>query len=336
MLYLRRLTSRLLLGTSLLVGLVAYEGRAQAGETESDSLFAEGRELRSAGKCEEAILKFRKALETFPEGLGALRNIAECETELGKFASARRDWADLKVAVLQSNQPKYLNPPNGAQGLDKDAEQAQAQLAQRVAKVTIKVNGERPEGMSITVNGKPFDLGLIGIELEEDDGPLTVEIQYGASQPLRQNIEVKEKARETIEMTIPAGAAEAAKKKHGPPETSNAGPAMRIGGGIALAVAGLGAIGAAASAGIRQAALSDIKKTCPTLLKCNPSLQSDYDRGKAANTAMIATAITAGVGLAVGIPLIVASPKSHPSDAALDVGIGPLYGGAAVGVGGRF
>ena len=101
-------------------------GPARADNQDSETFFAQGRQLRQAGDCLAAITAFRRALEIKPEGLGALRNVADCEELLGQFASARNDWWNLRRAVLQSNDPKY-------KGWDTDAEAAYAELASKVA-----------------------------------------------------------------------------------------------------------------------------------------------------------------------------------------------------------
>src|SRR5689334_6918022 len=50
--------------------LLLAPSTAFAGKAESETFFANGRELRMAGKCAEAIPEFRRALETYPDGLG--------------------------------------------------------------------------------------------------------------------------------------------------------------------------------------------------------------------------------------------------------------------------
>jgi len=152
---------------------------APAGATEEDSktFFAQGRKLRADGNCPDAIVAFRRALEAFPQGLGALRNIAECEEQLGQFASARNDWWSLRRAVLQSNEPKY-------EGWDKDAESAYARLASKVAKLTVRISGEGASAAHITIDGKPLDPRLLGVELERDLGLHTIEAAYGGVDPV--------------------------------------------------------------------------------------------------------------------------------------------------------
>jgi hypothetical protein len=62
-------------------------------------LFAQARWRRLQAQCARSLPLFRRANDMYPAGLGSLRNIAECEEELGHFASARRAWLDLQRAL---------------------------------------------------------------------------------------------------------------------------------------------------------------------------------------------------------------------------------------------
>lgn len=323
---------------------------AFAGEPESKTLFAEGRKLREEKKCAEAIIVFRRALDTYPEGLGSLRNIAECEQELGLFASARRDWNDLRVAVLQSRSPKY-------EGWDKDAADAKAALDSRVGYVTIQITGDRPEGTRIQLNGKTFDPRLIGVPLEQDNGSLTLEVFYGAAQPLSKTTTIEEGSRATLSVEIPKGAV----AKVGPPETPDNGRAatsrgMKIGGGVALGIGGLAAVGLGVSIGIRQDALATVEKACPDP-KQICSAAADVERGRTASTLVNVFAVGAAVGVGLGLTLVLAAPSEsapavapdkkddkppsskaslRPPPPRLQLDVRGTMGGGYVGLGGHF
>ncbi len=336
---------------SLLVALVAassllaFPSSGMAGELESKTLFAEGRALREKGKCADAIVVFRKAFETFPDGLGALRNVAECEQEIGMLASARRDWRDLRLAVLKSTSPKYVD-------WDADAAAAVDALGSRVARVTLHLGGPKPETLRILMNGQPFDPRLVDVELEQDDGPLAVEVFFGGSAPIKRSLDVKEGERQTITIDLPLvphSDVPHPDKTHGveptaPPSTT--GRSMRIGGGISLGVAGLGVIGTVASLVVRQGALSSIDKVCKSHKACPSSLDGDVSRGKTASALVNVFAVTAGVGAGLGLVLLVAAPDDSPakpaskhaafSGAELSVGVDGGLGGAGLSVVGRF
>src|SRR5438270_653590 len=63
--------------------------RADA-ESDAKDLFARAHAMRKSGDCGGAVPLFRKAYAIYPKGLGSLRNIAECEEQIGHPASSRR------------------------------------------------------------------------------------------------------------------------------------------------------------------------------------------------------------------------------------------------------
>jgi tetratricopeptide (TPR) repeat protein len=166
------------LGSAALISAAAPALLAAGAEEDAKTFFARGREQRMAGNCAEAVLAFRRALEVYPEGLGALRNIAECEETLGLYASARRDWWDLRRAALQSNEAKYA-------GWDEDAEAHYKALAGKVGTLTIQLQGgEGNPAVRVIMDGKPLDPRLLGVGLERDTGSHTVEMFYGGAAPI--------------------------------------------------------------------------------------------------------------------------------------------------------
>ena len=108
--------------------------------SDAKDLFTRGRELRTRGDCAGAVPLFRKAYELYPEGLGSLRNLAECEESLGHFASSRRAWLDLEARA----------PHDGRQEVRRAGTrtpiEAAARLAPKLATLTIDVNVVGPGG----------------------------------------------------------------------------------------------------------------------------------------------------------------------------------------------
>jgi hypothetical protein len=310
---------------------------ATAGETESRTLFVSGRELRTAGKCDEAIVMFRRALETYPEGLGSLRNIAECEAELGRFASARRSYWDLRLAALQSTTSKY-------EGWDKEAEAEHAKLASQVAKVTVTFKGDRPEGLVIRFNGKPFDPRLVGVEIEQDNGPLEVSVSFGAGPPMTKTVQVVTSGRHLIEFDL-AELPRPSPQPTPPPggQTSDGGlTPMQVGGIVALGVGGAALIGTVVTTIMRQSALGTIEDNCEDLgddnWRCPSSFEGDRSQGETASVLWNVFTATAIVGAGVGVTLLVvggnddAETGAAPPSPRASVSVSPLAGGAFLGV----
>lgn len=317
----------------LALGLHAPEALAQAGQ--SETFFAEGRKLRQAGKCQDALVVFKRALELEPARIGSLRNIAECEVELRRYAAARRSYWDLRRAALQASDPRY-------QGWDKDAEAAYDALTPKVPWLTLKLSGTGNvrERSKITIDGMPLDPRLIEVELEQDEGSHIVEVDYGAVSPLVEKLSLKEGERRTLTLTIPERPAVTP-----PPTASSAvtppparGP-LFIAGVSGLAVGGAALIGLGIAAGVRAGALSEVSGACPTLAGCDPSLGGAVDRGRTASTMVNVFLGVAGVSLAGGAGLLVADRfRGSSSKQAFSVRLtaSPLPDAPALRLDGRF
>lgn len=101
------MNTRLALGFCFLVGSVTFarvSARADPvsadAKAAAEALFEEGKELRSQGKCDEAIPKFEQSMQLDP-GIGTLLRLADCFEEVGQFASA---WANFRHASSLAKQ----------------------------------------------------------------------------------------------------------------------------------------------------------------------------------------------------------------------------------------
>lgn len=317
---------------------------AHAGEAEARSLFAEARQLRLSGRCADAIPLFRQALETYPDALGSLRNLAECEEELGRFASARRSYWDLRVAALKSSDPKYA-------GWDLDATEAHARLATRVARLEIRVTG--PSAARVHLNGTPFDPRLYGVQVEHDLGRLQAELRDGSSAPKKTVLELREGQSYVVELVsdLPPDEPETNASSLAPGSTKPVvEPApealeresswMSTGGFVALGASGLAAIGLGVSLAVRGDALSTVEANCRPVgdgYACPVGLESDVSAGRTSSTIASVFGVGLGVGAGLGAGLLLASlladgPESDP--VALDVV--PSAEGGYLGLRGSF
>jgi hypothetical protein len=316
-------------------------GPARADNQDSETFFAQGRQLRQAGDCPGAITAFRRALEIKPEGLGALRNVADCEELLGQFASARNDWWNLRRAVLQSNDPKY-------KGWDTDAEAAYAKLASKVARIVVRITGESLDRVRVSIDGKPLDPRLLNVELERDLGLHTVEGAYGGAAPVIEKRVLTVGATETVTLVIPAPrptdtapAAIAPVATTTSPVVTPLPPADNVGlrraGIAAVGVGGLGVVGTVIAIVVRGSALSAVEASCKPGVRCLASqdVADAYSRGK---TFSLLANVFGGVGIAgigAGVAMILVSgsssaPAPAPAAVKVDAGAAPLPGGGRV------
>ena len=282
-------STKLFLRAALLgIGLCA-PASALGQNAQSETFFAEGRKLRLAGDCAGAIVAFRRSFELAPERIGSLRNIAECERELRRYASSRRSYWDLRRAAMKSNDPSY-------QGWDKDAETAYDAMTATVPRLTIQLDGDR-DGVTVTVDGLVLDPRMLGVELEEDQGAHSIEASFGGVVPLTEKVTLAEGERRTLTLHTPA-------RKKG---SIDGRGAMWITGGVAASLGGASLIGAGVAAAIRADALDTISKQCPGLSGCSSSLSDTLDKGRTA-TAAVNVLLGVGAGaVAIGGGLLIAS-----------------------------
>lgn len=330
--YLRSLTA-LTLG-ALLLGVPAV-ARADA-DADAQDLFVRGRELRGKKDCGGAVPLFRKANDLAPQRLGSLRNLAECEEELGHFASARRAWLELGRGLLVSKEPtKY-------EGWEKDARDNATRLEPKVSKLTIDLAVTRPEGegpaqpgdgTTVTVNGEIVPLALVGTVLEKDPGKYLVHAEAASGEaPVEQEVTLAAGETRGIRLKL--------KLKPKPKEivyVERTHP-RRIVGYVTLGVGAASLVAAGVSLIVRQGALSDLESACPGYETgpCPTATESILSRGSTAATMTTIFGIAGGVLAAGGLTLVLASPDekvpvgqaARLRPAPPRVAISPTVGGA--------
>ncbi|MBX3224921.1 MAG: hypothetical protein KF795_30675 [Labilithrix sp.] len=324
----RRVAASVTLG---LTALLMAPSASASPESDAKDLFARGRDLRSANDCGSAAPLFRKAWQVYPQGLGSLRNLAECEEQLGHFASSRRAWLDLKRALITApNDAKY-------DGWDKDAEEAAARLKPKVAAFVVDVYVKSPDGealanentgVEIFVNGESVGTTLVGTPLERDPGSYRIRAQMPDAQPVEQTVNVSagDNPHVTMRLTVtPKPKTEVVKEDHGTRRT------------IGWIVAGVGAaslVGSGVTFLLRQGALSDLDDGCPERRNCPDGLRSTVDTGKTMSTLTSILLPVGVVGVGAGLALVFTSGSSTSSadsgKAARSVRVAPALGGLSV------
>lgn len=316
---------------SLIVSTPAYADP----QADAKDLFARGRDLRQAGDCSGASELFRRAYQVYPHGLGSLRNLAECEEQLGHYASARRAWLDLKRGVnLQPNDPKY-------DGWDKDAMDAAARLKPKVALVTVDVIVKSPQyegpasdktGAELYINGEKVATNLIGTELDRDPGTYTFRAQAPDAQPVEQKFSLAAGDVRQIKLRL------VVVPKAGPSqedvERAERARTQKTWGFVALGTGGVVLGGALATALIFSSAKSDVEGECPSLQNCPESLRSTKDTGELMATLTNILLPVGIVAAGVGITLLATAKSTDPAKTGTTVRLAPTFGGA--GLGGTF
>ncbi|MDP8999165.1 MAG: hypothetical protein M3O46_03540 [Myxococcota bacterium] len=295
------------------LGLSPTIVRADAG-TDAKELFERGRAQRVSGNCAGAVSFFRNAFALYPAGLGSLRNLAECEEALGKIASARRTWLELKRALVHNDDLKYA-------GWAEDAEQAAAVLAPQVATLTIVMENETTtrEAVDVTLNGEPFPPSQLGTAIEQDPGRYVIRITGKRGTQREQVVELTAREDRRVSLELVAGDSQ---RTDGP---LHGDVTQRTASWVAMGVGGAGLIGAGVAWLLYQSALDELGRECPkqgSVFACPESqrlaVQSTLDRGNTASTVLNVFAAIGAVGVASGLVLFATAPsRPTTADAAL-------------------
>jgi hypothetical protein len=312
-----------------------------ASDADAKDLFARGRELRNKGDCAGAVPLFKKAFELWPQGLGSLRNLAECEEQLGHFASSRRAWLDLKRAVIVSNDSKY-------NGWEADADAAAARLAPKVARLTISLEQTGEGTAKVFVNKDAIDSKLLDVALDRDPGTYVVRAE-GGKEPVEQTVSLVAGASKSVKLKVEFPEKEVPKdtpppvkddvvpppiKPEPPVDTRSSSSSLRTVGWISIAVGGAAAIGTGIFIAMRASAMSDLEKVCPNheAGPCGTDARDPIDRGKSAATMTNVFGAVAIIGLGAGIVILATAPSKTEAPKAT-MRIAPW---ASAGSGGAF
>lgn len=327
---LRAAPRRSLPGSFALAALLTTGMARATPEADARDLFAQARALRNAGDCAQAVPLFRRAATVYPQALGPLRNLAECEEVLGHFASARRAWLDLGQAVVATPNEKYS-------GWDVDAQEAAKRLEPKVATLTVDVVVRRADGESVPadptelelfVNGEPVAASVAATPLERDPGPHVVRARAKDGRVVEEAVSLAggESRRVTLVLERVAPPSEALPAAGAPAPAPAENATRRT---IGWAVTGVGAaalVGSIFTFRARQDAQNELDGTCPSHHGCPSSLRDVVDKGDTMST-LTAVLVPVGIaGLAGGLTLVVLSrPQATPGTASLRVA--PTLGG---------
>jgi hypothetical protein len=303
-----------LVAAALLVPLVASFARAEPPGDAKD-LFARGRELRAHGDCAGAVAVFRQAHEVYPEGLGSLRNIAECQEATGKYASARRTWLDLKHALQSTPSPRY-------DGWTQDADEAEQRLSPKVATLVVDLRPVNPQGapvttngIEVTVNGEPLSTSVRGAPLDRDPGPYLVRAVNRGGRTLGEetvDLGPGDAKHVALPVVVVANEPTSQELKLGGTSAAPTGPeaSWRAAGWAALGVGAASLVGAGISLAVYQSARGDLARLCPNYhtQPCDPSLESTVSRGQTASTMVNVLTVAGLIGGAGGAVLLTIRP----------------------------
>jgi hypothetical protein len=279
--------------------------------------------------CEAARDALKRAYELYPDGLGALRNLAYVEMGLGLVASAARSFRELAR--------RAPHDPSPARRIWADFAQREAEvLGARVPHLEIGFSSAPPPQTTLLLDGAPLPEAAWRTQLDLDPGPHEVRAeapghapyaeQFALAEAEHKRVEIKLQGQALAEPTPNADEAPAARTAE--PVASSAskrlGPLLMIGAGTAVLGVGLG---------FGYKAMNERDQACGNTQSCEPE---GLAAGKRA--AHVSTALTAvgGAALASGLIWYFLARRQREAPAAAQLSPALTPGGATLQAAGSF
>jgi len=282
--------------------LALAPGRASAQSADNKAIaeaaFELGRKLMDEGKPAEACPKFEESARLDPS-VGALLNLALCNEELGRTATA---WARYKEAAS-------LARATGQTDRMQVAEEYAGKVAPKLSHLRVTVT-EKIAGLVVKRDGEVLGEALLGEPIPVDPGEHAIEASAPGHADYSTTVVVGAKA-DTQTVTVPALAKNAEPTPEGPtkgPDTASPSGASGlrtaafVTGGVGLVALGVGAV----FGGLAMGDVGDADPLCPAK-KCSAA---GYDLIQSADDKALVSTIGFAVGgaaLGAGVVLFLVS-----------------------------
>lgn len=269
-------------GFAAALALLAPSRAGADDSLSAQALFEDGRRLKEAGKCAEALPKF-EASQRIEPAVGTLLNLADCYDALGRKASA---WVRLSEAASIA---RRLGDDRRAEY----AERRSGELAPALSRLVIEV-AQPVDGLLIERGGVAVDEAAWGTAVPVDPGEVTVAASAPGFVPWSTTLTVREPG--LFEVQVPKLSVARATERGLHPQ--------RVAGWSAIGLSG-GALVAGIALAIRARVLDDASLDyCPDAPDlCLPEGARLRDEARqierGAIVVLAAGAATAALGLAL-------------------------------------
>jgi serine/threonine-protein kinase len=279
---------------------------AQGRQAEAESLFEEGRALVAKKDYEEACPKFAESYRLEP-GLGTLTNLAACQEQLGKTATAWASYREVIATATRTGDAKRL----------KFAREHAEALEKKLSRLTVVVAEEsKVPGLEITRDGNPVGAASWGTAIAVDPGEHIVDAHAEGRQPFSTKVTIGAVAdQQTVRIPALAPAQPTTAKPENPvapPKTTNddRGPEPRAIVGWSGVIAGGALIVASGVFGLLASNKNDNAAAhCPTDNACDRDGVTLTSSAKDLATTSTTLAIVGGVVLVGGVAALLFWPK---------------------------
>ena len=298
----------------LAAGVARAEGPAPAAAasvTLANQALAEGLALERAGKCAEAIPRFRSALAAATTAEAAF-HLGVCEARTGALVSAIMDL-DRAVVLARESQAADIERDAGAEA---DA------VRKRAPTLVIAVPpSSRP--ISARLDGAVVAVAALGAPMPLDPGEHVVTVEFSAGQ-VEKKVRLAERDATRVVVEPPSAAIVAAptaeatsnRLEYPEPPPRPAPPKEARTGARGNAVGWLFVSGAALAVGsgvlfwvLRGAEITKLEAGCPSHTDCDDGLRTHDTRGKVYTTTAVALFGIGAIGGAAGVGILLFGGK---------------------------
>ncbi|WP_437631373.1 tetratricopeptide repeat protein [Sorangium sp. So ce854] len=312
----------------------AASAQPKAPKDAAYELFKQGVALAEARDCPRAIPLFRKSQEMYP-ARGTLYNLALCEKEIGRVASAWRHFNEL-LPQLEPGDPRL---PTTKQEL--------TALEPRLPKLVIQLAQGAPAPAEVLLDQTALPQGSVGSELPVDPGNHVIVARWAEGRQTGTPVSLGEGARKEVRLDPPRIAAapqptpamsaapqptpdaSAAPQAPSPPHdslqppSSGRRPLAFVIGGVGVAALG----GSLITGGLALGTKGELEEECPTPAQCTEHGISLSSRGQTLTTTSTVLGIIGLAGIGAGVVLLLTTPEQGTS-VALAPAVLPGGGGA--------
>ncbi len=180
------------------IDLIAPPAHAEATEAErrtARDLFLEAYKIQAAGRFGEALEKYQRSLSLF-QAPTSLYRIAQCQAALGKWVEASESYRAAAAMPLGDNASSAFKEAQAKATTEREA------LEARTPTLTLDVTPHEGPTVTWSVDGEPFNTGLLGTAIRLNPGARRVQLSAPGYESIGQTVTLKERGHHTLRLAL--------------------------------------------------------------------------------------------------------------------------------------
>jgi hypothetical protein len=304
--------------------------RDEAAQSAARTLGLAALELYDKGDYPGALEKFEQAYLVYKAptlGVGSAR----CLVKLGKFVAASERYREVAQADLGADATPAFRQAK------QDAEREGEELAVRIPKLTLAIEGASADEVTVTLDGRPIDATSLGGALPIDPGWHRAEARRGAAKAAGE-VTIAEGEAKSLVLRLPIEKP----ARPVPPEggahaddSGDAGATRRTLGWVAVGVGAAGLVAGGVMTGLTASkkGFLDGKGGCQAG-RCPAGTEADVATYNALRVGTTIGFVVGAASGALGVTLLLTAPSRRGSSAGAWTGI--AIAPSSIGVRGAF